>query len=104
MITHADQYQWSSYNARMNGNEPVIPDIHPSYLALGNSMKERRLRYQEFVESAIPDGEWVLIQEAVTRGQLTGNDRYIDEVEKIIGRRIEHRRPGRPESNQKRNK
>jgi REP element-mobilizing transposase RayT len=37
-----------------------------------------------------------LIQEAIARGQLTGNSRYIEEVEKIIGRRIEHRRPGRP--------
>ena len=39
MVNHADQYQWSSYNAQMNGNEPVIPDIYPCYLALGDSIK-----------------------------------------------------------------
>ena len=96
MVVHADEYPWSSYKARMNGKEPVIPDLDPCYLALGGSDKERRLRYREFVQSAIPTGEWELIQEAIARGQLTGNSRYIEEVEKIIGRRIEHRRPGRP--------
>ena len=84
----------------MTGNERVIPDSDPCYLALGDSIEERRLRYREFVQSAIPVGEWAFIQEVVARGQLTGNSRYIEEVEKIIGRRIEHRRPGRPNTKQ----
>lgn len=96
MVAHAEEYPWSSYKARMNDKEPVIPDLDPCYLALGGSDEERRVRYREFVQSAIPIGEWELIQEAIARGQLTGNSRYIEEVEKIIGRRIEHRRPGRP--------
>jgi REP-associated tyrosine transposase len=45
-----------------------------------------------------------LIQEAIARGQLTGNSRYIEEVEKIIGRRIEHRWPGRPRATKNENK
>ncbi len=85
-----------SYNARLSDRGSVIPDHDPCYLALGNSGEERRLRYREYVESAIPVGEWAFIQESVARGQLTGDGRYIEEVEKIIGRRIEHRRPGRP--------
>ena len=66
------------------------------YLALGNSVEEWGLRYRDMYKSVIPVGEWALIQESVARGQLTGNSRYIEEVEKMIGRRIEHRRPGRP--------
>jgi hypothetical protein len=27
---------------------------------------------------------------------LTGSARFVEEVERIIGRRIEHRQPGRP--------
>lgn len=38
------------------------------------------------------------MREAVQRGQLTGNLRFVDEVEQIIGCRIECRRPGRPPS------
>ena len=96
MVADAGEYPWSSYNARVSDMGAVIPDHDPCYLALGNSGEERRLRYREYVQSVIPVGEWALIQESVTRGQLTGNSRYIEEIEKIIGRRIEHRRPGRP--------
>jgi putative transposase len=37
-----------------------------------------------------------LNREAVQRGQLTGNDRFREQVAKIIGKRIECRGPGRP--------
>ncbi|WP_018879056.1 MULTISPECIES: hypothetical protein [unclassified Thioalkalivibrio] len=38
------------------------------------------------------------MREALQRGQLTGNQRFVDEVEQVIGCRIERRRPGRPPS------
>ena len=98
IVTDADQYPWSSYSARINGQGQIIPDLDECYLALGNNQTERSLRYQAYVKSVIPKGEWAFVQEAVERGQLTGNSRYIEEVEKITGRRIEHRRPGRPSS------
>ena len=34
---------------------------------------------------------------AVKRGQLTGNSRFAEQVEQIVGRRIETRGPGRTE-------
>jgi len=49
-----------------------------------------------FLTAAIPEGEWRLIRTAVQRRQLTGSGRFIDEVEHILGRRIEHRKPGQP--------
>ena len=39
-------------------------------------------------------GEWTLIREALQRGQLKGAQRFVDEVEGIIGRRIENRKQG----------
>ncbi len=45
MVTHGDEYQWSSYNAGMIGNEKVIPDIYPCYLALGDSIKLHRSHF-----------------------------------------------------------
>lgn len=98
MVAQAGDYLWSSYNARMAGEGKLMPDLDPCYQALGNSIDERRARYLDYIKTAIPAGEWLFIQEAVDRGQLTGNGRYIEEVEGIIGRRIEHRRPGRPKN------
>jgi len=37
-----------------------------------------------------------MIRSALQQGQLTGNERFVDEVAGIIGRRLEHRQQGRP--------
>ena len=58
--------------------------------------QERRLRYSEFLRTAIPEGEWSLIREAVQRGQLTGTNRFVAQVETILGKRIENRSRDRP--------
>ncbi|ELC0901628.1 transposase, partial [Pseudomonas aeruginosa] len=49
-----------------------------------------------FMKEAIPAEELRLIREAVQRGQLTGNQRFVDETERVAGVRIERRGQGRP--------
>lgn len=44
----------------------------------------------------VPEKELSLIRQALQRGQLTGSERFIDETEKILGRRVEFRAQGRP--------
>jgi hypothetical protein len=60
------------------------------------AVNSRRKRYREFLREGIPSGEWTLIRKAVKRGQLTGNSRFAEQVEQIVGRRIETRGAGRP--------
>ncbi len=71
-------------------------DHDPCYLALAKEGEHRQARYRHFLQSAIPAGEWNLIREAVPRGQPTGSSRFVDQVEDILGKRIEKRSPGRP--------
>lgn len=71
-------------------------DWNPSYLSLGRSEAERRQAYARYLKVAIPAGEWTLIRESLQRGQLTGNGKFVDEIEKIAGIRVEHRGRGRP--------
>jgi len=90
-------YPWSSYRWHAGiGSQFDWLDIDPCFEGLGNSKDERAMRYREFVQSAIPAGEWELIREALQREQLTGTKRFCDEIEAIIGRRIENRKQGRP--------
>jgi putative transposase len=97
MVSTAGDHLWSSYRQRMGHEECWIhPD--PSYLSLAESEMERRERYAQFVAHGVPKNELTLMRETVQRGQLTGNHQFVNEVEKIIGRRIEQRRPGRPPS------
>jgi putative transposase len=96
MVAAPADYPWSSYRERMGECTGGILDSPPPYLSLGDSEYNRRVIYEGFMASAIPIGEWELIREAVQRNQLTGNDRFVDEVKKVIGRRVERRGPGRP--------
>lgn len=66
-------------------------DYDPCYLGLADTPAGRAARYQAFVREAIADEEWQLIRAALQRGQLTGGARFVDQVEQIIGRRVDHR-------------
>lgn len=96
MVEALEQYLWSSTRHHLGIERCDWLDENPGYVALANDALERQVSHRTFLTAAIPEGEWRLIGTAVQRGQLTGSGRFIDEVEHILGRRIEHRKPGRP--------
>jgi len=61
-----------------------------------DSQKKREERYAEWVKRTTPEGEWELIRQSLQRGQLTGSERFVDEIEEKIERRVEFRGHGRP--------
>ena len=81
-------YPWSSYRGRISENVPSDwLDTDPCFLALGADRGARRERYAAFVKQAIPEEETRLIRDALQRGQLTGCDRFVEEIERIAGLR-----------------
>jgi putative transposase len=96
MVAAAEDYPWSSYRARLGYVDSPVLDLDPCYRALAAHEFTRRARYREFLQSAIPQGEWEMIRAAVQRGQLTGNDVFTEQMATILGWRIETRGPGRP--------
>jgi putative transposase len=97
MVGRPEDYAWSSYLSRISSTAAHDwLDSDPCFQALGQTAKERCHRYGEFVNQAIPATEFKLIREALQRGQLTGSSRFVNEVEQIIGLRIECRGQGRP--------
>lgn len=96
MVAASQEYRWSSYRQRVGTEASRWIDLDPCYQALGRSASLRSQRYQQFLREAMPHGEWELIRSAVQRGQSTGSERFVDEVERILGRRIETRAQGRP--------
>jgi len=70
-------------------------------MALGDSDEVRRLRYARFVQDAVAPAEIRLIRDAVQRGQLTGGEMFTDQVQAVLGRRIESRGRGRPGAREK---
>ncbi len=96
MVAEAAEYPWSTYRQRMGFDADAWFHPDPWYLGLGDSEPARRSAYERFLRESVPAGEWALIRESLQRGQLTGNQQFVDEVARIAGRRVEFRRPGRP--------
>lgn len=97
MCAEPGDYLWSSYRGRISDNVPADwLDTDPCFLALGADPGVRRERYAAFVKQAVSEEETRLIRDALQRGQLTGNDRFVEEIERIAGLRIERRGQGRP--------
>jgi REP-associated tyrosine transposase len=97
MVTHPGEYRWSSFRQKTGDPAGVWINLDDCYIALGKTANQRRRSYAKFVTERVPArGEVDVIRRALRSGQLTGNDRFIDEVEKKTGKRIERRRPGRP--------
>ncbi len=96
IVDAPENYKWSSYKYKVGIERFDWLDVDPYYKSLGKTEKEREERYEKFVKESGLRGEWELIREAVQRGQLTGSNRFIEEIAKKIGRRIERRGQGRP--------
>lgn len=101
IVDEPEKYKWSSYRHKIGIEKTNLVDIDPCYMGLGITEKEREKRYRKWVYETIPDGEWDMIRKAVQRCQLTGGSRFIEEVDKKIGRRIEFRGQGRPRKRKK---
>ncbi|HSW12368.1 MAG TPA: transposase [Solimonas sp.] len=99
MVATPQAYAWSSARERLGQKSVGLLDWNPSYLSLGRSEDERRREYARYLRETIPEGEWTLIREALQRSQLTGTAKFVDEIERIAGLRIERRGRGRPRKN-----
>lgn len=101
MVSEPGEYTWSSFGARVGITQCAWLDPVPGLEAISVDEGKRADAYSAYIKSAVPDGEWELIRSAVTRGQLTGGDRFVEEIRRITGRRIEHRGRGRPQKQSK---
>ncbi len=96
IVSVPGEYAWSSYRLKVGGAWPEWLDEDPCYRGLGESSGERARLYRNFVEGETDAGEQALIRAALNRNQLTGDNRFVEEVEQRIGCRIELRGRGRP--------
>lgn len=97
MVVYPADYPWSSYGERMgHATRPIGLDQDPTYDGLAQTENLKREGYRQFMLQGVPAQEMKLIRDAVQRGQLTGNNRFREQVAKIIGRRVENRGRGRP--------
>jgi len=96
MVTKPQEYCWSSYQGKVGLAEDAVFDRDICYQALGHDDITRRAAYAHWVCRNNEGEDMKLIRAALSRGQLTGTARFMEEVEYRIGMRIHMRGPGRP--------
>jgi putative transposase len=97
MVESPEDYRWSSYRSKVEGVQQWL-DIDPCYQALATSLLKCGEAYRSFVKSPSSSSVEKVIQQAIQRNQLTGSNRFVDEIEQRIGVRVEFRNMGRPVS------
>ncbi|GJL66565.1 MAG: transposase [Nitrospirales bacterium] len=95
MVREAASYRWSSYRRKVGLEEKGFLDFDAMYQSLSGNVSRRRKLYQRFVEVS-KDEHSRLIEEALSRNQLTGGSQFRDEIELRFGIRVENRGRGRP--------
>ena len=96
IVAVPEGYRWSSYGAKIGITNQDLLDFDPHYLGLASTEKKRQENYRDFVLGTISEEETEQIRRAVQRGQLTGTDKFVEEIAAKVGRRIEFRGQGRP--------
>lgn len=96
IVADPAEYRWSSFAERIGQSAPDLLDADPVTTSLGATVSARREAYQRFAGLAPDVGELALIRNSVRRNQLTGEGRFIDEIHRRTGLRVEGRAPGRP--------
>jgi putative transposase len=97
MVSRPEDYRWSSYAQQAGMCDAVWIDAHPLGTGRESMLAERRRAYREFVDAGVPAEEIEHIRQALRRNQLTGGARFIDEIERRTGIRVETRGRGRPQ-------
>lgn len=96
LVTQPEDYRWSSYSAKVGLILDDCLDFDPMYLSLALSSKKRQDKYRDYVLGTLSAEETEHICGAIQRGQLTGSDKFVEEIEKRMGKRVEFRGQGRP--------
>ncbi len=101
LVASPEAYRWSSYSAKTGRIKQAWLDFDPCYLGLAATIKKRQEKYRDYILETIADEEIAKIRGAIQRGQLTGSEKFIEEVEVKVGKRIEYRGQGRPRKTDK---
>lgn len=89
-------YRWSSYRANGLGQPDALLTPHNLYLALDRDAAKRQSVYCALFRSVLDHEALADIRLALNQEQPLGKGRFLDQVERMIGRRCAVRPRGRP--------
>lgn len=95
VISEFENYTWSSYIERRKKKYRWI-DICNCFDDFGRTHEELCDNYRNYLLEQVPQGEWELIRDAITREKATGNRDFVRSISELCGLPLEERKRGRP--------
>ncbi len=96
MIQHPRDYRWSSYRVNAEGAADPLLTPHTEYLRLGRNEPERRNAYRELFTAHLDPEQLTEIRRATNGNYALGNERFQEEIKRMLNRRVAPGRSGRP--------
>ena len=96
LVSHAADYNWSSYQINANGKPSALCMPHAEYSKLGATKTEQTEKYFAFCEQNIGEAMLEEIRNSTNKGLAIGDESFKIEVEKMTGRRVRPLKSGRP--------
>jgi len=95
LVRAPEHYQWSSAADHLALKEASFIVDHDAYLRLGGTPQARALAYRDLLREPLAEGLLSEIRAANKQGVPFGSDRFKDQLEGQLGRRLRPGRPGR---------
>jgi putative transposase len=96
MVADPAGYPWSSYRSNALGEPNPVLTPHPDYIALGACDSDRRRQYRRLFDSRLDEQAVAEIRAATNGNYVLGSQRFQEQIEKAVGRRVTPGKPGRP--------
>jgi putative transposase len=96
MVAQPSEYRWSSYHVNGNNEPSRLIRAHVDYQSLAADALLRAERYRTLFSAHLDLGLIEQIRSATNGNFVLGNDRFRDEVERMLKRRVVPGRSGRP--------
>jgi len=96
MVSHPNEYMWSSYAANAEGKADPIVEPHEIYTTLAPTEKGRRKVYAALFDAHIGDVGLADIRASWQTGTPLGSDRFREKIEGMLGQKVGQSRRGRP--------
>ena len=101
MVSHPGDYRWSSYRHHAYGEKNKLVSDHDLYRRLGPGPDERHYHYRELFNSDLDNELLHSIRNAANFSMPLVNDRFKQQIEQTLGRRIGQAKRGKPFARQR---
>ncbi len=89
MVNDPVEYPWSSYHYNALGKENSLLTPHSVYKELGIDEILSRTKYLALFSKHIPKADIEAIRNATNKAWVLGNERFKDNVDKLLNRRVQ---------------